>query len=95
VVTTLGPDENHKTFCLHAGDRVSVFLSVPLAEADTARWAPIKASDPSVLQAVPSGALTLVRGVTAGIFAARHPGTCRISSTLPTGQTWEAEIVVQ
>ena len=95
VATTLGLNQNHETFCVHVGQRVSVFLSVPLAEADTGRWAPIKATDTSVLQAAPSGALTLVRGVTAGIFAAGHAGTCRLSSTRPTGQTWDAAIVVQ
>jgi hypothetical protein len=95
VATSLGLDENHETFCIHGGQRVSVFLSVPLAEADTGKWAAIQASDTAVLQAVPSGALTLVRGVTAGIFAARRAGTCRLSSTRPTGQAWEAEIVVQ
>jgi hypothetical protein len=95
VATSLGLDENHQTFCIHSGQKVSVFLSVPLAEADTGKWAAIQASDTAVLQSVPSGALTLVRGVTAGIFAARHAGTCRLNSTRPTGQPWEAEIVVQ
>ena len=95
VAGTLGDTESGGTFCLPVGEKVSVFLSVPLDQADTGRWTPIKASDTSVLQSVPSGALTLVRGVTAGIFAANHPGTCRLSSTRPTGQTWEAAIVVQ
>ncbi len=95
VATTLGPDQNHGTFCVHVGQRLSVFLSVPLAEAETGKWASIKASDTSVLQVVPSGALTLVRGVTAGIFAAGHTGSCRLSSTRPSGQAWEATIVVQ
>jgi hypothetical protein len=95
VAGTLGNTESGGTYCLSVGEKVSVFLSVPLAEADTSRWTPISASDTSVLQGVPSGALTLVRGVTAGIFAAGHAGTCRLSSTRPTGQTWEAVIVVQ
>jgi len=94
VAGTLGNTESGGTYCLSVGEKVSVFLSVPLAEADTSRWTPISASDTSVLQGVPSGALTLVRGVTAGIFAAGHAGTCRLSSTRPTGQTWEAVIVV-
>ncbi len=95
TTTTLGPDQDHKTFCLHIGDTVSVFLNVPLAEADTGKWAPITASDTSVLERVPNGALTLVRGVTAGIFKIRQAGTSRLSSSRPSGQTWEATIVVE
>jgi hypothetical protein len=95
VDTTLGPDQDHGTFCVHVGQRLSVFLSVPLAEADNGKWARIKPSDSSVLQPAPSGALTLVRGVTAGIFAAAHSGTCHLNSTRPSGQSWEATIVVR
>lgn len=95
VAGTLGDIESGGTFCLRVGEKVSIFLSVPLDQADTGRWTPIKASDTSMLQSVPSGALTLVRGVTAGIFAADHVGTSRLSSTRPSGQNWEAAIVVQ
>jgi hypothetical protein len=94
VAGSLGPADSGGSFCLHVGQRVSVFLSVPVAEADSGRWAAITASDGTVLQAVPSGVLTLVRGVTAGIFAATRTGISRLSSTRPTGQSWQVTIVV-
>jgi hypothetical protein len=93
ATTTLGPAQNHQAFCLHTGDTVTVFLNVPLAEADTGKWAPVQASDTAMLKMVPSGALTLVRGVTAGIFKIQQPGTSRLSSSRPSGQTWEATII--
>jgi hypothetical protein len=94
VSGSLGPTNNGGSFCLHVGERVSVFLSVPPAQADTAKWAAITASDGTVLQPVPNGALTLVRGVTAGIFAGERAGTSRLSSTRPSGQAWRVTIVV-
>jgi hypothetical protein len=105
VAGSLGPTDSGGSFCLHVGQRVSVFLSVPIAEADSGKWAAITASDGTVLQAVPNGALTLVRGVTAGIFAASRVGTSRLSSTrppctaamastCPAGQGWQVTIVV-
>lgn len=95
VAGSLGPADSGGSFCLHVGQRVSVFLSVPVAQADSQRWAAISASDGTVLQAVPNGALTLVRGVTAGIFAATRAGTSRLSSTQPSGQTWQVTIVAE
>jgi hypothetical protein len=105
VAGSLGPTESGGSFCLHVGQRVSVFLSVPVAEADSGKWAAITASDGTVLQTVPNGALTLVRGVTAGIFAATRVGSSRLSSTrppctaslpsgCPAGQGWQVTIVV-
>jgi hypothetical protein len=105
VAGSLGPTVSGGTFCLHVGERVSVFLSVPVAEADSGKWAAITPSDGTVLQAVPSGVLTLVRGVTAGIFAATRVGSSRLSSTrppctaaepsgCPAGQGWQVTIVV-
>lgn len=95
ATTTLGIDQDHQTFCLHLGETVSVFLNVPPAAADTGKWAAIQASDTAVLKGVPSGALTLVRGVTAGIFKIQQRGSCRLNSSRPTGQTWEATIVAE
>jgi hypothetical protein len=95
VAGSLGPTNSGGSFCLHVGQRVSVFLSVPVAQADTGKWAAITPSDGTVLQAVPNGALTLVRGVTAGIFAAERSGSSRLSATRPTGQSWQVTIVVE
>jgi hypothetical protein len=105
VAGSLGPTDSGGSFCLHVGQRVNVFLSVPVAQADSGRWTAITPSDGTVLQAVPSGVLTLVRGVTAGIFAATRVGTSRLSSTrppctaslpsgCPAGQGWQVTIVV-
>jgi hypothetical protein len=105
VAGSLGETDTGGSFCLHVGENLSVFLSVPPDQADSGRWTPIEASDGGVLQPVPSGALTLVRGVTAGIFAAVRVGTSRLSSTrppctssaasgCPAGQGWQATIVV-
>jgi len=92
---TLGPEQNHETFCLGVGKKVFVFLSVPLTQADKSPWAAISTSDPTVFEAIPNGALTLVRGVTGATFEAKHIGVCRLSSTRPTGQNWTATIVVE
>jgi hypothetical protein len=105
VAGSLAETDSGKSFCLHVGERVSVFLSVPPDQADSGKWAAITASDTTVLQAVPNGALTLVRGVTAGIFAGERVGTSRLSSTrppctaaepsgCPAGQGWQVTIVV-
>jgi hypothetical protein len=105
VAGSLGPTDSGESFCLHVGQRVSVFLSVPVAQADSGRWTAITPSDGTVLQAVPNGALTLVRGVTAGVFAATRVGSSRLSSTrppctaslpsgCPPGQGWQVTIVV-
>jgi hypothetical protein len=104
VITTLGPDQAGGTFCLHPGDRFSVYLSVPPQNSDNG-WSPIRPEDSGVLAPVPSGALTLVRGVTAGIFVAAATGTTRIDSSLPpcsaravtcpAGQRWTVTIHVQ
>ena len=95
ATTTLGPEQDHQAFCLHVGDTVSVFLSVPPAQADNGKWGPITASDAAILEPIPSGALTLVRGVTAGIFKIRLPGSSRLDSSGPGGQKWEATIVAE
>ncbi|MHB8719708.1 MAG: hypothetical protein ACYDAC_12595 [Candidatus Dormibacteria bacterium] len=106
VSGSLAETDNGGRFCLGVGQTVSVFLRVPLDQADTGRFSSIVASDSSVLQAVPSGALTLVRGVTAGIFTALRAGTSTLSSTrppcaasvasgCPAGQGWQVTIVVQ
>ncbi|MFN2466323.1 MAG: hypothetical protein ABR598_08690 [Candidatus Dormibacteria bacterium] len=104
VVATLGADQDGGTFCFRAGDRFNVFLSVPPARSDQ-RWTSISPADAAVLKPVPSGALTLVRGVTAGIFTAAAPGTTGLVSSLPPcapaaascppGQRWGVTIIVR
>jgi hypothetical protein len=106
VAGSLGQADSGGSYCIHVGLRVSVFLSVPVAQADSGRWTAITPSDGTVLQAVPNGALTLVRGVTAGIFGATRVGSSRLSSTrppctaslpsgCPPGQGWQVTIVVE
>jgi hypothetical protein len=92
---TMGLNSNQQTYCVQTGEKVNVLLSVPVAEADTSRWAPIEVSDRAVLEVAPNGLGSLVRGVTAGFFVARRQGACRLSSSRPTGQSWEAAILVQ
>jgi hypothetical protein len=104
VTTSLGPEQDGGTFCFHRGERFSVFLSVPPARSDQ-RWSAITAGNTAVLQPVPSGALTLVRGVTGGIFAAAAAGMTHLDSSLPpctpaaptcpNGQRWTVTIAVQ
>ncbi|GAC1332701.1 MAG: hypothetical protein NVSMB17_12170 [Candidatus Dormibacteria bacterium] len=79
---------------------MSVFLRVPPEEASASPWSAIKASPDGRLSRVPSGALTLVRGVTAGIFEATAEGTVRLESAR-TGcanpcapDRWTATVVV-
>ncbi len=106
VAGSLAQTDSGGTFCLHLGQSLDVFLSVPLPEADTGRWTPVRASDGAVLHVVPSGALTLPRGVTAAIFAATQAGTSELTSTrppcaaaapsgCPAGQGWRVIIVVK
>jgi hypothetical protein len=106
VAGSLGQADSGGSYCIHVGLRVSVFLSVPVAQADSGRWTAITPSDGTALQAVPNGALTLVRGVTAGVFATTRVGSSRLSSTrppctaslpsgCPPGQGWQVTIVVE
>jgi hypothetical protein len=100
---TLQESDRGGTFCLHVGEELTAFLRVPIASAAD-RWRPVEADDPNVLAAVPSGIMTLPRGVTAAIFRGLKPGLARISSTrppclgregCPPDQAWEATIEVQ
>jgi len=103
VIATLGAEQRGGTFCFHTGDHFNVFLAVPPDGSD--RWSAIGATDHAVLKDLPSGALTLARGVTAGIFAAGARGTSRLDSSLPpciatatncpAGQRWTVTIVVE
>jgi hypothetical protein len=102
---SLAQTDSGRTFCVHVGQRLSVFLSVPVAQADSEAWTHISASDSAVLKGVPSGELTLARGVTAGFFVAARVGTTQLNSThppcngsqpagCPGDQRWQVTIVV-
>ena len=106
VAGSLGNSDDGSTFCIHVGDRLNVFLSVPPDQADSG-WTAIALSDGTVLSHEPSGVLTLVRGVTAGIFKAVKAGSTHLSSTkppcaptssasaCPAGDGWQVTITVQ
>ena len=78
---TLQNEDQGKSVCLPVGKELTVFLKAPTV--DGARWSPIEVSDPAVLAPGNVGIMTLVRGVTGGIFNARRTGTARLSSQLP------------
>jgi hypothetical protein len=82
------------TWCLRVGQTVAVTLRVPFADA-TSPWQAITSSDPTVLEPVSNGAVSLVRGVTATFLAARKPGVVTITSTRPNGSSWKATIVAR
>jgi hypothetical protein len=77
---TLQDQDAGKTVCLPAGKELTVFLKV--ADINGPRWSPIQVSDQTVLEPGNVGIMTLVRGVTGGIFNARRLGTARLSSQL-------------
>jgi hypothetical protein len=104
----IGPDatatvqdaDNGKTVCLHDGDVLTVFLH---ADPNADRWAPIAASGSDILEARSTGVMTLVRGVTAAIFAVHGHGVATLSSN-STGctsgsscatKTWLVKLVVR
>jgi hypothetical protein len=67
--------------CLPVGKELTVFLKA--ANVDGPLWSPIRTSDQTVLEAGNSGIMTLVRGVTGGVFNARRAGSAQLSSQLP------------
>ena len=78
---TLQNEDQGKSECLPVGKELTVFLKAPTV--DGARWSPVEVSDPTVLAPGNVGIMTLVRGVTGGIFIARRTGTARLTSKLP------------
>jgi hypothetical protein len=82
-------------YCLGVGQTLDVFLTAPSNSAPGVRWAQIKIDDTSVVGYGNSGVLTPPVGVTPGVFVGAHPGTATISSTLPSGTTWKATLVVK
>ena len=100
---TLQLEDKGKTICLKVGDELTVFLAVPITEEST-RWGSIETSDASVLEALNSGILTLVRGVTGAVYQAHTRGVAQLTSVRPPceglpancspDQVWQATIVV-
>jgi hypothetical protein len=105
---TLQLQDQGRSVCLTVGQELTVFLRAP--KPDGSLWAPIEVSDHAVLESGNLGIMTLVRGVTGGIFHARHTGIARLHSTRTicdtsaarstatrdchTVQTWSATVVV-
>jgi hypothetical protein len=79
---TLQLPDNGRTVCLSVGKELTIFLKAP--SLDSALWGPIEASDPAVLEPGNLGIMTLVRGITGGIFVARRVGTARLTSERPS-----------
>lgn len=84
-----------------------MFLRAP--NPDGPLWGSIRASDTAVLEPGNTGIMTLVRGVTGGVFNARRAGVVRLVSTrnacddatttsVPNGGceklSWSATVVV-
>jgi hypothetical protein len=94
--------------CLRVGQELTVFLRAP--NPDRSLWRPIGVSDPAVLEPGNTGIMTLVRGVTGGVFNAHHAGVAHLHSTraacdtsttkaVPNGDchtnlSWSATVVV-
>jgi len=75
VITLAG---NGKTYCVRVGGK----LRVSLRSTDASSWLPPLTSS-GALVPVPDGANTLVRGLTAGSFAAVRPGQALLTSVRP------------
>lgn len=75
VITLAG---NGKTYCVRVGGK----LSVNLRSADASSWLPPLVSS-GALVPVPGGANSLVKGLTAGSFAAVRPGQALVTSVRP------------
>jgi hypothetical protein len=75
VITLAG---NGKTYCVRVGGK----LRVDLRSTDASSWLPPLTSS-GVLVPVPDGANSLVKGLTAGSFAAVRPGRALLTSVRP------------
>jgi hypothetical protein len=75
VITLAG---NGKTYCVRVGGKLRVDLRSP----DASSWLPPLTSS-GALVPVPDGTNSLVRGLTAGSFAAARPGQALLTSVRP------------
>ena len=95
----IGPDaagslevaDTGKTVCLTTGNQLNVFLA---PAQDGTRWDLIKSSDQATLEPVGAGALTLVRGVTGGVFRGKRAGVATLSSRRGN-ERWRVQVVVR
>src|SRR5487761_1148076 len=78
VITLAG---NGKTYCVRGGGK----LSVDLRSTDNHSWLPPLVSS-GALVPIPDGANSLVKGLTAGLFAAVRPGQALVTSVRPPCQ---------
>jgi len=78
---TLQLEDNGRAVCLAVGQELTVFLRA--LDPGATHWAPVAVSDPGVLEPGSVGIMTLVRGVTGGVFRGRRPGTARLTSERP------------
>jgi hypothetical protein len=78
VITLAG---NGKTYCVRVGDK----LSVDLRSTDNNSWLPPLVSSRALVP-IPDGANSLVKGLTAGLFAAIGPGQALVTSVRPPCQ---------
>jgi hypothetical protein len=72
---------NGKTYCVRVGGK----LRVELRSTDNHSWLPPLASS-GALVPIPDGANSLVKGLTAGSFAAVRPGQALVTSVRPPCQ---------
>lgn len=82
-------------FCLGVHQTLDVFLTAPSNAAAGARWNQIRANNTSVVGYGNASALTSQSGVTPGAFVANHAGVATLSSSLPSGATWQVTLVVK
>ena len=78
---TLTLANNGRTYCLHVGQRLSVYLRGTVAS----QWLVPRVSG-NALVGAPNGALSLIAGVTGASFRAARPGRVLITSVRPPCQ---------
>lgn len=79
-------------YCLGVGKTLDVFLSAPANAAGG--WSQVRITDTSILTYGNNGVMTALRGETPGVVIGKARGVSTVTSTLPTGQTWTATVVV-
>ncbi|MHB8511682.1 MAG: hypothetical protein ACYDCC_05830 [Actinomycetota bacterium] len=94
---TLQNEDNGKSYCIHVGEIITVFLRVPLSQLKT-MWGVVTVSGSS-LEPMSNGVMTLVRGVRGAVYKAAAPGTAVLQSKRGcsgcTPSSWSATIVVR
>ena len=78
AVGTLQLQDQGRSVCLTVDQELTVFLRAPNPNGPL--WGRIEVSDSAVLQPGNLGIMTLVRGVTGGVFRALHAGIARLHS---------------